>query len=183
MNSEKLVARQEELRNRPSRPRRVEKKKKSKKRKRYIASPLKWLAAKQAKLEKAQQKMKEINATPLGRSNAARAAKGYAQAIARLTMKQELKAAKQMKRRLQLQRKRYKAHKAEFKNKVTHQMRDAWRATLAEWDLLRETIKIADSRLHRAVRENDSFGPEADKALAYAKGFKAAQEFAATQTQ
>jgi uncharacterized protein (DUF2235 family) len=92
-------------------------------------------------------------------SNAAKAAKGYAQAIARLKLKQELKAAKKMRLILRYQRKRYKAHKAEFKNKITHGMRDAWRATIADWNLLRETIKEADSRLHRAVRENDSFGP------------------------
>jgi hypothetical protein len=169
--------------NRPSRPRRVKRRKKSKKRrKHYAASPIKWINAKRAKLEQAQRKMKEINATPSGRSTAAKAAKGYAEAIARLTMKQELKAAKQMKRRLQLQRKRYKAHKAEFKNKVTHQMRNAWRSTLAEWGVLRETIKIAESSLRRKVVQAGE-GEATKLALATAKGYQMGIEAAKAEHQ
>jgi hypothetical protein len=87
-----------------------------------------------------------------------------------------------MKRRLQLQRKRYNAHKAEFKNKVTHQMRNAWRSTLAEWGVLRETIKIAESSLRRKVVQAGE-GEATKLALATAKGYQMGIEAAKAEHQ
>jgi hypothetical protein len=164
-------------------PRRT-KAKKGKKRRGLSAPELaRRIAKRTALLEIQQAAMRERTQSPSYVARAAATAKGLVKQKARLSMKLELRAAKKLRYALSYQRKQYMAHKREFRNKVTWEMRAQWVLTQETWKELRATMKEAEQRLRSATKAYEDVTVGVQRTRDISAGWKLGLEHAQAQSK